>query len=129
MGGTPAILDTYLSNSDTSLEKALKKDLRYRILLSRLDNYKPYPSDTIRNTTQLITGSSISFNNIIIWNAYTPKGESLLEKLSKIHLSEEVIQSLYITIQNTEKSMNNTIDIDCANLRTQVDDYIKQRAK
>ena len=41
--GIASVPDAIMGKSDTSLESALKKDFWYKVLLSRLDNYKPYP--------------------------------------------------------------------------------------
>ncbi|MBA7566077.1 hypothetical protein ES708_07764 [subsurface metagenome] len=120
--GASSVLDTYMRDSDTSLEKALQKDLQYRILMARLDNHKPYPSDAIRNSVQIILDSTISFNNVIIWLSYFP-----VEKpLSITKISNEKKQQIYIVNKNAEKNMNDTIDIGTTNLRTHIRDYLKQ---
>ncbi len=129
MSGSPSVLDTYMKEGDTSLEKALKKDLWYRILLARLDGFKPYPNDAIRNCVQVITNSSISFNNVIIFLLYSPQGLELAKELSlKTKISDTEKQRIYITTQNAEKKMNDTIDIGTTNLSTHIRDYLKRES-
>ena len=97
----------------------------YRILTARLDSYKPYPSDAIRNSVQLMLDSMIGFNNAIILLLCFPDYPSIIDTHTSI--SNEKIHQIYINNKNAEKKMNDTIDIGLTMLKEQVDSYLKEK--
>ena len=78
-GGAPSVLDTVLKKSDTSLDKELKKDFRYQYLLAKLDGYKPYPNNAIRNSVQTVIKS---FFSLALFN---PSGVLMSQPSSSLH--------------------------------------------
>jgi len=129
MHGAPSVLNTYMREGDTSLENKLQRNLWYRVLMARLDNHKPYPSDAIRKSIQLLLDSSISFNNVILWLLYkfektTPESISYATGVSGVKAHQ-----IYTTNKNIEKIMDATIDEANTKLQVQVDNYLTLRKK
>ena len=129
MHGAPSVLNTYMREGDTSLENKLQRNLWYRVLMARLDNYKPYPSDAIRKTVQLLLDTSLSFNNVILWLLYKSEKTTPESISSATGVSDVKAHEIYTTNKNIEKIMDDTIDISNTNLQVQVDNYLTLREK
>jgi len=95
--------------------------------MARADDYKPYPTDAIRNSVQLILDSSISFNNVLLLPLYLPEEPSPETYSSLLDIPDLKAQQIYITNKNVEKIMNDEIDKADTKLKMQIDSYLEGR--
>jgi hypothetical protein len=115
LGGVTAMksFDTWMKDSDTSLVKWLKTDFKYQVLMARLEGYKPFPDQAISEQVYKIIDGSITYNNLIIFQNY----------YTYIPVHVEAME-VHLAVQNFDKDLLDTIDLACANLRTQVERYL-----
>lgn len=127
--GIASVSDSFMKESDTSLDRALRKDFPYRFLTARLDGYKPYPNEDIGNLVSQTIQMSISINNMIILQEYASDAVSLETLDSLTTLSDVKKMQVYNTNVLAEDKMNDAVDKATTKLRQYVDAYISERSK
>jgi len=126
--GIASVPDAIMKGSDTSLERALRRDCRYRLLCTRLDGYQPYPTEAIGNMVSQIIHISLSINNALILQAYAPDPLSLETLFSRTAFSGVMRMRVYSTNVQAEDIVNNAVDKLCTKLSALIDDYLEKRA-
>jgi len=128
MRGAPSVLDTVLQRVESiSLEKKLHRDFWYRVLLARIEQYEPYPNDIIRSGVQTILSSSLSANNVIIFQHLAPDGLfDMLRNLTSMSATKRM--EIYVADENAEKIINDAIKAECTKLYEHIEDYVYKRA-
>ena len=130
MHGTPSIFDAMMKKSDTSLVNVLERDFKYRLLMARLDGYKPYPSEVIRKDVEAVIDGSITFNNVIVFQNYASPESLSLEALSTFtQLSDIKKHQVNLANINTIDIMNTMIEKASTRLREHVGEYLDKRGQ
>jgi len=127
MHGASSVLDTLMKDSDTSLVKKLESDFWYRVLRTRIEEYKPYPSEQIRKDVEAVIDGSLTFNNVIVLQLYASPDSLSLKSLSTFtQLSDVKKRQVSLVNANTIKIMNDTIDKASTRLEEHVNEFIRE---
>lgn len=128
-GSSSAFL-TLMKASDTSLDKAIEQDFRYRVLQTRLNNYKSYPIEAIRKDTEAVVYGSMFINSLIVFQAYASPDSLSLESLSQYtQLSDIKKGQVNLVNVNVIEIMDNTIDESNTRLKERVEEYLRAKGR
>lgn len=127
MHGPGSMFTTVMKSSDTDLEKAIERDFRYKVMHTRLDSYKPYPSESIRGDVERVIDGSKILNDLILAQAYIPDSLSLESLSEHTKLSDIKKGQVYLANANIKEIMDSTIDKATVKLREHIEEYLRSK--